>query len=41
MLTTACIAETAAPVPKAGTTESTPLGTTEAIPAKEPGSEKS
>ncbi|KAI1256637.1 hypothetical protein MGN70_001762 [Eutypa lata] len=37
----ASTSETAAPVPKAGTTESTPLSTTEAIPAKEPGSEKS
>lgn len=33
--------ETTAPVPKAGTTESTPLVPTEAIPSKQPGSEKS
>ncbi|KAI1341078.1 hypothetical protein F5Y15DRAFT_24393 [Xylariaceae sp. FL0016] len=31
---------TPAPGPKAGTTESTPLGTTEAIPSKAPGDEK-
>ena len=37
----AAAAETVAPEPKAGTTESTPLAATEAIPAKEPGSEKS